>query len=270
MPQCPSPTFLSEIPSRPIGPIKLFDGDSLFLLVNPNGSRLWRFKYRIDGREKLISFGSYPEVTLKLTRERRDEARRQVAVGSDPSAQRQAERAARAEPFEAVALEWLQMQAKSLDPRTFQKKKERFQAFVFPYVGKKPIIDIKAQEILELLKRIEARGKHETTHRVRSDCGNVFRYAVVTSRADRDPTVDLRGAIAAVVKLNRPAIVDPAFSSAQPRISRSVATRKVAPRTQAQSSMAANRSLKRSWFARKSLRYLTSTISRLPSLHATE
>ena len=191
-------------------PIKLFDRDGLYLLVKPSGSRLWRLKYRIAGREKLISLGSYPEVSLKVARDRCDEARRLVADGADPSAKRRAERAARADTFEALAREWLEMQGKTLGDRTLQKKTERFEAFVFPYLGKRPISEIKAADVLAVLKRIEARGKHETAHRVRSECGNVFRYAVITGRAERDPTIDLRGAIAAVSRRNRPAIVDPA------------------------------------------------------------
>jgi hypothetical protein len=94
-------------------------------------------------------------------------------------------------------------------PRPFQNKLDRFEAFVFPYLGKRPITEVKAIDVLDALKRVEARGKHETAHRVRSECGNVFRNAVVTGRAERDPIVDLRGAIAAVSRLNRPAIVDP-------------------------------------------------------------
>jgi integrase len=191
-------------------PVKLFDGDGLYLLIKPTGSRLWRYKYRAGGRENLISFGSYPEVSLKDARERREDARRLILSGGDPSAQRQAQRAARADTFEALAREWLEVQAKSLGPRTLRKKTERFEAFVFPYLGKKPITELKATEILAALKRIEARGKHETAHRVRSECGNVFRYAVATGRAEQDPTIHLRGAIAAVSKKNRPAIVDPA------------------------------------------------------------
>lgn len=190
-------------------PQKLTDGDGLYLQLNPNGSRWWRFRYRVGGREKLISLGTYPEVSLKLARDRRDEARRLVADGGDPSAKRQAERAARADTFEALAREWLEMEAKTLGPRTLRKKTERFEAFVFPYLGKRPIVEIKAVDVLAILKRVEARGKHETAHRVRSECGNVFRYAVATSRAERDPTTDLRGAIAAVSRRNRPAIVNP-------------------------------------------------------------
>jgi integrase len=101
------------------------------------------------------------------------------------------------------------MQQRSLGERTFKKKKQRFEAFAFPYLGKCPIAEIKASDVLTVLKRIEARGKMETAHRVRSDCANVFRYAVISGRAERDPTVDLRGAISAVAKKNRPAIVDP-------------------------------------------------------------
>jgi integrase len=102
------------------------------------------------------------------------------------------------------------MQSKAHDPRTLQKKTERFEAIVFPYLGAKPIASITAADFLAVLKKIEARGKHETAHRVRSESGNVFRYAVVTDRAPRDPTVDLRVAIAAVVRKNRAAIVEPA------------------------------------------------------------
>jgi len=190
-------------------PRKLFDGDGLYLLVSPTGYRSWRFKYYFDGREKLLSFGKYPEITLKVARERRLEARRALEMGSDPSALRKAERATRADTFEALAREWLETQKSALSTKTFENKQERFEAFVFPYLGKTSITEIKAVDVLHALKRIEARGKHETAHRVRSECGNVFRYAVVTGRAERDPTVDLRGAIAAVSRHNRPAIVDP-------------------------------------------------------------
>jgi len=113
-------------------------------------------------------------------------------MGNDPSALRKAERAARADTFEALAREWLETQKSALGTKTFQNKQERFEAFVFPYLGKTSITEIKAVDVLDALKRIEARGKHETAHRVRSECGNVFRYAVVTGRAERDPTIDLR------------------------------------------------------------------------------
>lgn len=190
-------------------PRKLFDGDGLYLFVSPTGHRAWRFKYYIDGQEKHLHFGRYPEISLKAARERRLEARRALEMGNDPGAILRAERAARSDTFGTLATEWLEVQRNKLTQKTYENKRERFAAFVFPYLGKRPIADIKALDMLDVLKRIEERGRHETAHRVRSECGNVFRYAVVTGRAERDPTVDLRGAIAAVVRRNRPAIVDP-------------------------------------------------------------
>jgi integrase len=190
-------------------PRKLFDGDGLYLYLSTTGHRAWRFKYYTEGREKHLHFGRYPEISLKAARERRLEARRVLETGNDPGLILQAERAARSATFEAVATEWLAMQRNSLTLKTYENKRERFAAFVFPYLGKRPVASIKPLDVLEVLKRIEERGRHETAHRVRSECGNVFRYAVVTGRAERDPTVELRGAIAAVVRRNRPAIVDP-------------------------------------------------------------
>jgi integrase len=191
-------------------PRKLFDGDGLYLYLSTTGHRAWRFKYYIEGREKHLHFGRYPEISLKAARERRLEARRVLETGNDPVVTLQAERAARSATFEALAMEWLEMQRNKLTLRTYENKRDRFVAFVFPYLGKRPIASIKPLDVLEVLKRIEERGRHETAHRVRSECGNVFRYAVVTGRAERDPTVDLRGAIAAVVRRKRPAILDPA------------------------------------------------------------
>ncbi len=190
-------------------PRKLFDGDGLYLYLSTTGHRAWRFKYYIEGREKHLHFGRYPEISLKAARERRLEARRALETGNDPGVILQAERAARSATFEALAMEWLGMQRNKLTLKTYENKRNRFVAFVFPYIGKRPIAGIKPLDVLEVLKRIEERGRHETAHRVRSECGNVFRYAVVTGRAERDPTVDLRGAIAAVARRNRPAIVDP-------------------------------------------------------------
>jgi len=191
-------------------PRKLFDGDGLYLYLSTTGHRAWRFKYYIDGREKHLHFGRYPEISLKAAREQRLEARRALETGNDPAVILQGERAARSATFEALAMEWLGLQRNKLTLKTYENKRDRFVDFVFPYLGKRSIGSIKPLDVLDVLKRIEARGRHETAHRVRSECGNVFRYAVVTGRAERDPTVDLRGAIAAVVRRNRPAIVDPA------------------------------------------------------------
>lgn len=190
-------------------PYKLFDERGLYLLVEPRGGRWWRFKYRIDGREKLISLGSYPDVPLAKARNRRDEARSQLADGVDPSAKRQSERAARSNTFEALAREWLSLQRKALSPRTYEKKLGWLETLLFPYLGKHPIAKISAQELLATLKRVESRGNHETAHRARSLAGNVFRYAIQTGRCERDVSADLRGALAPVVTTSRAALTDP-------------------------------------------------------------
>lgn len=190
-------------------PYKLTDDGGLILLVNLNGSKWWRLRYRFDGREKMLSLGVYPAVPLKRARERRDEIRRQVADGIDPSVKRRSEKFARAYTFEAVALEWLELHRQQLAPVTFAKKRALFEDFIFPYIGQRPIARILAAALLTVLKRIEAREIHETAHRARSQCGAVFRFAVSTGRAERDPTSDLRGARAPVVTTNHPAITEP-------------------------------------------------------------
>jgi integrase len=207
MPQLTDTAIRSARPKEK--PYKLFDGGGLFLLVRPNGSRLWRLKYRVEGREKLLSVGIYPEISLKSARERRDDARRLVAAGVDPSAKRKAERAARADTFEAMTREWLDLKSRGLTERTHAKRLSRFEAFVFPYLGKRPVATITAPDLLTVLQRVEARGKNETAHRVRSESSAVFRYAIATGRAERDPAEDLRGALAPVVVRNHPAITEP-------------------------------------------------------------
>lgn len=190
-------------------PVKLFDGHGLFLLASPNGSRWWRFKYRFGGKEKLLSFGTYPEISLKLARERREDARRMVAVGIDPSVQRHEAKAVVEDTFEAIAREWLESQEKYLAPITLNKTKAFFQTYIFPRLGSRAINQIKPVELLAALRLIEARGIHETAHRTKQSCGRVFRYAVATGRADRDITSDLRGALAPIPSQHHPAIVEP-------------------------------------------------------------
>jgi len=189
---------------------KLSDERGLFLLVMPTGSRLWRLKYRLNGREKLISLGAYPDVTLKRAREKRDAARRLIADGVDPSVQRKAERAALAQSFEGVAKEWLELQTKSLAPETISILSARLDSGLYPYIGSRPISAITAQELLGALRRIEARGRHETAHRVRALAGRVFRYAVATGRAHHDVAADLKGALAPVKSKNFASVTDPA------------------------------------------------------------
>ena len=188
---------------------KLSDERGLFLLVMPTGSRLWRLKYRVNGREKLISLGAYPDVTLKRAREKRDAARRLIADGIDPSVQRKAERAALAQSFEGVAKEWLELQTKSLAPETISILTARLDSGLYPYIGSRPISAITAQEVLSALRRIESRGRHETAHRVRALAGRVFRYAVATGRAQHDVAADLIGALAPVKSKNFASVTDP-------------------------------------------------------------
>jgi integrase len=189
---------------------KLFDGRGLFLLVTPSGGRLWRLKYRMYGREKLISLGAYPDVALSRARERRDEARKLIADGVDPSAERQERRAALVDTFEGVAKEWLALQSKSLAPETISILGARLHSALYPYLGTRPISTITARELLAALRRIEARGRHETAHRVRALAGRVMRYAVATGRAKHDVSADLKDALAPVKPKNFASVTDPA------------------------------------------------------------
>lgn len=181
----------------------------MFLLVTPTGGRLWRLRYRIGNLEKLISLGAYPDVPLKRAREKRDEARRLVADEIDPSAERKARRAAMLVSFEGVAQEWLELQRKSLAPETISILGSRLNSALYPYLGSRPVGAITAQELLSALRRIEARGRHETAHRVRALAGRVFRYAVATGRAQHDIAADLRDALAPVKSKNFASVTDP-------------------------------------------------------------
>jgi len=191
-------------------PYKLFDKRGLFLLVTPTGGRLWRLRYRIGALEKLISLGAYPDVTLKRAREKRDDARRLIADDIDPSAQRKAQRAALLDTFEGVAKEWLALQSKSLAPETISILGARLNSALYPYLGNRPVASITAQELLIAIRRIEARGRHETAHRVRALAGRVLRYAVATGRAQHDVAADLKDALAPVESRNFASVTDPA------------------------------------------------------------
>jgi len=195
-------------------PVKLFDGGGLFLLVNPNGSRWWRFRYLYNGKEKMLSFGTYPEVSLAEARKRREEAREQVARGINPSETRRAIKAANAElaanSFEVVAREWIGKQENTWTPANVEVVTKQLEKNVFPWIGKRPISEIKAPELLSVLRRMEERGVLESAHRVRVICSQVMRYAIATGRAERDVAADLRGALASPKKKHLAAITDPA------------------------------------------------------------
>jgi len=194
-------------------PQKLSVGAGLYLLLNPNGSRWWRLKYRYGGKEKLLSLGTYPDTGLKDARDKRDAARKLLAAGVDPGEARKAERAAGEEragnSFAVIAEEWLARQSPRMAPATLEKARWTLDDLVNPWIGSRPITEIDAPEMLKLLRRIEERGAHETAHRTKQRCGQIFRYAIATGRAKNDPTAALRGALAPVVTTSRAAITDP-------------------------------------------------------------
>jgi integrase len=195
-------------------PVKMTDGDGLYLLVHPNGGKWWRFDYRFDGKRKTLSMGVYPDVTLRDARERRDEARRQIANQIDPGEHRKANKNARADAvansFETVAREWFTKMLPTWTPDHADKIIKRLERDVFPWIGGEPIADLNAPKVLTTIRRIEARGRLETAHRALQNCGQVFRYAVATGRAERDPTGDLRGALPPTREKHMAAITDPA------------------------------------------------------------
>jgi integrase len=179
-------------------PLKLFDGRGLFLLVTPTGGKLWRFKYRFGGIEKLLSIGAYPQISLADARQKRAQASSLVTNGIDPSDIKKAQKAAgvkEAETFEVIAREWHTKFSASWADSHGNKILRRLELYVFPWLGERPIKSITAPDLLTVLRRIEAKGTLETAHRTKQNCGQVFRYAVATGRAERDPSGDLRSAI---------------------------------------------------------------------------
>jgi integrase len=178
---------------------RLFDGGGLYLEVSPGGGKWWRLKYRRAGKEKRLSLGTYPTTGLREAREKRDEHRKLLASGVDPGAHRKAAKLAGAEragnTFEVVAREWFAKQAPNWADNHATKIIRRLERDLFPWVGARPIAEITASELLQVLRKIEGRAL-ETAHRALQNCGQVFRYAVATGRISRDLTPDLRGALA--------------------------------------------------------------------------
>jgi integrase len=190
---------------------KVTDEKGLYVEVTPKGSKRWRFKYRIGGKEKLLSLGVYPEVTLKEAREKRDAFRKQVAGGIDPSDIRKAEKLELAgqESFEFVTREWHSKHKHTWSFDHAKRTIERFEKNVFPWLGRRDINDIKPPELLAVLRRIEERGALDTAHRVHQQCGQIFRYAVATGKAERDTAADLKGALPPVRSKHHASITDP-------------------------------------------------------------
>jgi len=189
-------------------PYKLADGGGLYLEVTTSGSRYWRLKYRYAGKEKRLAFGVYPEVSLAEARGKRDAAKKSLSTGSDPGevkkAEKMAQRLSFENTFEAIAREWHQHKADRWSLRYRDEIIDTFEKDIFPYIGKRPIADLKPMELLEALRKMEKRGALEKMRKVRQRCGEVFRYAIVTGRAEYNPAPDLASALATPKKIHFP------------------------------------------------------------------
>jgi len=180
-------------------PQRLWDSGGLYLEVAPTGGKWWRLKYRFDGKEKRLSLGTFPDVQIREAREARNDARRLLAAGKDPSAERQAEKRQRkqaaANSFEWVAREWYDRQSGIWTPGHAADVLRRLETNLFPEIGDKAISEINAPALLAAVRKVEGRGAHDLAHRMLGVAGQVFRYAVATGRCERDPSGDLRGAL---------------------------------------------------------------------------
>ena len=191
---------------------RVADAHGLCVEVDPCGSRRWRYRYRFAGKAKMMSLGVYPEVSLTAARTKRGAARESLTAGLDPSAQRKVAKltakVSSETAFESIAREWL-ARRDELSAAT-RNKNLWLLGLAFPWIGARPISAITVPELLAVLRRVEARGKLETTQRLKQVCGQVFRYAVATGRAERDPTGDLRGALKTTKTRHHASITDPA------------------------------------------------------------
>ena len=201
-------TKLTELAVKSAKPTKsirkLSDGNGLVLLVYPNGSKYWAYRYRYLGKEKTLSLGVYPEVTLVEARDKLAEARKLVADGKDPSEARKAVKRqvtiSAENSFEAVGREWIAMKGHAWTPRYARYVVSRLEKDIFPKIGSRPIKDISAPELLSVVRILETRGATELPHRVLNCCGQIFMYGIATGRADRNPANDLQGALKTHVK----------------------------------------------------------------------
>ena len=192
---------------------KLSDEKGLYLYIKPNGSKSWRLKYRFLGKEKSLSIGLYPDVSLSNARNVRDNARKQLADKIDPGLAKQVSKRSAKEAaensFEMIAREWFTKYSTKWSPSHGERIFRRLEKDIFPWLGQRPISEITAPELLSALRRIENRGAIETAHRAQQNCGQVFRYAIATGRAERDPSTDLRGALAPTKQKHHASITNP-------------------------------------------------------------
>ena len=207
-----TPFMLSDTKLRTLKPkdkpYKVADERGLYVHVSTSGARLWRFKYKFAGKEKLLSLGQYPDVPLSLARERRDEARKLLARAVDPSAEKKASTQAGKNTFAAVFDEWWNLRKESLGDKTSHGIRQRTEVNVLPFIGQLPVDQVTAPAVLDIARRIEARGNDETARRVIQIIGQVMRYAVATGRAEIDPTPSLRGALKPKMVKHHAAILD--------------------------------------------------------------
>jgi len=192
---------------------KIADERGMYLLVQPSGGKLWRFDYRYFGKRKTKAFGAYPDVTLNKARELRDEARKLLASDVDPSEVRKAEKAAKlgklSNSFEVVAREWVSTHLMSKSKMNAERSLRRFELYLFPRFGSKPIADIEPPEVLSAIRVIQNLNKIDTAKRTLQTAGQVWRYAVQTGRAIRDVTADLKGAIPSAKVKHMASFTDP-------------------------------------------------------------
>ena len=194
-------------------PYKLYDGKGLFLLINPKGGKYWRFKYRFGGKEKTLALGVYPDLSLAKAREKRQEARERIADDIDPGVVKRLKKIHQFEEetngFEALAREWFETRMVDKSEQHQSRTIRALENDLFPQIGRRPINQITAPELLMALRKIEARGAIETAHRAKQTAGQVFRYAIATGRAERDPSADLKGALKIPTKKHLAAITEP-------------------------------------------------------------
>tara|TARA_R110002072_G_scaffold2252_2_gene18548 strand:+ start:1489 stop:2661 length:1173 start_codon:yes stop_codon:yes gene_type:complete len=188
---------------------KAADSGGLYLLVKPTGSKLWQQKYRYAGKEQTASFGPYPRVELKEARIKREELKKQLLDGLDPRKVSQARKRSSTNTFRSIAEEWLENQSAVLKENTLDKARQHLKSKIYPYIGNKDISDIEPPLVLETLRKIEAKGHHETAHRCKQRMSQVFAYGIATGRCIRNPTSDLARALKPVIKTHRAAITDP-------------------------------------------------------------
>lgn len=206
-------TNLSVKNAKPAGKAKkLFDERGLYLLVSPSGSKLWQFKFRIHSKEKKLSLGAYPDVSFAQARELRDEARKLVVKGVDPVQSRRQlaleAKHSQSQTFSVVANELLAKRVKDGISESTKAKADWLFSLLEPAIGNRPVADISAMELLDVLRSIELTGRAETTRRLRSFASRVFRYAEITGRADRNPALALQGALIVPQVRHHPAILD--------------------------------------------------------------